>query len=118
MKWLKNILLDVLITLLILIAVVGDISWLLVIIIVYSALILLLRVAVLFNTDMMHTVYRRMYDTPSWPLHLLYAANVLILGIGGRLLVAGLWALIWLFSWLGERKSKSIDAGKKSPAGH
>jgi len=117
MKWLKNILLDLLITLLILIAVVGRVDWLLVIIIVYSALILLLRVVVLFNADMMHTVYKRMSDTPSWPLHLLYAINVFILSAGQRFRITVLWMLIWLFSWLGERKAKSSGAGKKTRAG-
>lgn len=116
MKWMKNNLLDLLLTVLILIAVAGNVDWLMVVIIVYSSLVLLLRVVVLFNADMMHMVYKRMPDMPSWPLHLLYAINVFILSAGQQFLIAGLWLLIWLLSWLGERKATSSGA-KNSSAG-
>ncbi|HKJ69868.1 MAG TPA: hypothetical protein VKA68_18065 [bacterium] len=108
MNWLKSILLDIVVTALILLGVIFQIYWLKVIILVYSALILVVRTAVLFNEDTLRSLFRRIRETPSWPLHILYGINVVVLLAGSWYTVSLLWILIWIFSALSERKAKQI----------
>ncbi len=108
MNWLKSILLDIIVTALILLAVIFRIHWLKIFIMVYSVLIVVIRTAVLFNEDTLRAIFRRIKETPSWPLHVLYGINVIVLLAGSWYIVSILWMFIWILSVLTERKANKI----------
>lgn len=112
MKWLKEAALDVLVTLLIVAATVGELGWLKIPVLIYTSLVLLLKLAVYFNPELLKWVRRR--ATPAWVYHLLYAVNTISLLVYGWWIAAGMWAAIWLISALSERKARALQARKRS----
>lgn len=114
MKWLKEAALDVLVTLLIVAATVGELGWLNIPVLIYTALMLLLKAAVYFNPELLKWVRQR--ATPAWVYHLLYAVNTFVLLVYARWIAASMWAAIWLISALSEHKARALQPRKRAPA--
>lgn len=112
MKWLKEAALDVLVTLLIAAATVGEMGWLKIPVLIYTSLMLLLKAAVFLSPELLKWTRNR--ATPGWLYHLLYAINTAALLVYAWWIAAGMWAAIWLISALSERKARALQARKRS----
>ena len=116
MKWIKEVVLDIAITILIILAVTTEMPWLRMFIIAYTVIMVVLKIIAFSSSSFSPILRGRQRPTaPVWFIHLLYAVNVAFLLVFKWWIVAGLWVLIWIFSWLTERKTASSKtrAGKK-----
>lgn len=104
MKWFREVLLDVAVTVIIILAVTLKISALKYIVFFYTVLMLLLKAIVFFDDSFLQLIKHRRSQAPIWFIHLLYGTNVLILGICGWWITSAQWAVIWLLSWLSQQK--------------
>ena len=110
MKWIKNIVADIIVTIFIIVVVILNIEWLKIVLIGYTILILVLRIVIYFSGGSLFDKKNSSKKAPEWIIHLLYAINVIVLLIFQWWLIGILWILIWLFSWLFQKK-----ATKQSP---
>lgn len=87
MTWIKDVIVDILVTLFIGAAVwLGDI-WMWWVIAVYSALLLIAKGVVLTGDGFLNRTHKSQ-KAPDWFLHVLYAANIILL------MIAGWWILL------------------------
>lgn len=110
MHWIKNALIDIAITVLIVLAVTLDLAWARWIVLIYTPLMLILKIVALLGSQTIGQLKRKDDDVPAWFYHALYAVNVIVPAIDGWWLVAGGWALIWLLSL-------AADVRKRRPTG-
>jgi hypothetical protein len=114
MKWLKNVLVDITVSVVIIIAVVVNLEWLKIVVIAYTALMLLLKIIALVNDQFMKSVKPgKSAQVPLWFISSLYALNVFVLIGFAWYLTAVQWALIWLFSWLAYSKNQKQKVQKR-----
>lgn len=106
MSWIREVIVDILVTLFIGMGVwLGD-PWMWWIIAVYTALLLVAKGLVLTGEGFLART-RQQQSAPDWFLHLLYAVNVALLAIANWWILLTGWAAIWLFSYLGQRRQGS-----------
>ncbi len=104
MSWLKDVIVDITACLVIIVAVFWEHSILSGLVWGYTGLLLLVKFLVFVGDDFLNLMNKAKTDAPQWFSHLLYAINTTALlyfawwyaGIG--------WALIWLLSYLTQRK--------------
>lgn len=107
MKWIKEILVDLIVTVVIVTAVFTELSWLGMIVVIYSPLMLILKGLVALNSGLLELVKPRQSTAPSWVPHLLYGMNcVFLLGFGWWI-TGVIWIGIWGLSWHTDRKMES-----------
>jgi hypothetical protein len=107
MAWIKNIVVDMVATALIMSASVLDISWARWIMLVYTPFMLVLKVAALFLGGFMPIAKRATGpQPPDAVLHGLYALNVIVPLACQWWLVGIGWALIWALSVTADLKAK------------
>ena len=104
MNWLKDVVVDIAVTLFIFSAVLLQDSWMRYVIWAYTALMLLAKVAVLSADSFSQIANKARSDAPEWFSHLLYALNTAALFWGEWWYAGAAWALIWLFSYMAQRK--------------
>lgn len=104
MSWIKEVIVDILVTIFIVVSIwFGDV-WMWWVLVVYTGLLLVAKTAVLMSDGFLSRNQTKQ-QAPNWFIHLLYGANVFLLGYAGWWYLLGGWVLIWLFSYLGQRKS-------------
>lgn len=112
MNWIKEVIVDVAVTIFIIAAVLlGDI-WMKYIIWVYTGIMLLTKGIVLSSDNFLQIVKKSKNNAPEWFAHLLYATNTLVLFYFAWWYAAAGWVLIWLFSFLTQRKLKKRKGNK------
>ncbi len=114
MGWLRHVIVDIAVTVIVLIAVSTGENWAFWVIWIYTPFLLLLKIGALTGG-----VGRSSEGVPDWIYHLLYATNVLALLYAASYWVAGGWVAIWLISAVvGSRQttvgSKTKSKGKKT----
>jgi hypothetical protein len=103
MNWIKNVIVDICVTIFIAVAVwLGDL-WMWWVIAVYTALLLIAK-GVVIRGDGFLRRSQKSQQAPEWFLHLLYALNIALLALANWWFLMAGWCLIWLFSYLGQRK--------------
>jgi hypothetical protein len=103
MEWLKGVLVDICVTILIAVAYwLGD-PWMWWVIAIYTGLLLIAKSMVLTGDGFLRRS-QKSQKAPEWFLHLLYALNVVLLALAGWWYLMAAWVLIWLLSVLGLRK--------------
>jgi hypothetical protein len=112
MKWIKNVVVDIVVSIIIVIGVLVQIQWLQIVIIAYTGLMLFLKFMAVVNEQFMKSVKKTTIQVPLWFTSSLYAFNVFILLGFAWYTTALQWILIWLFSWLAYKKSKQLK-GKR-----
>ncbi len=101
--WLKEALLDFVVTVVIVLAAVPALSWARWIVLLYTPLMLLLKLGALVVAPHLPRMQRR---APDVLFHVLYGINVLALLIGRWWWMAVAWALIWGLSVAAERRQR------------
>jgi len=96
MQWLKQIVVDILATLVIALVVFFDSSPVLeYVVYIYTGLMVLARSITLFSQNFRAITKKKVAEAPVWIYHLLYFLNTAILIFGAYYLVSAGWAFIW-----------------------
>ena len=106
MKWVKNAVVDIIVSVVIVIGVLVHIQWFEIVIIAYTGLMLFLKFLAVVSEQFIKSVKKTTIDVPLWFTSSLYAFNVFILLGFAWYYTAVQWLLIWLFSWIAFRKSQ------------
>ncbi len=104
MSWLKDVIVDIVVTIAIVAAVFVQhpiLTWL---IWGYTGLLLIAKLLVLFGGDAFNMTSKAETEAPNWFSHLLYATNTAVLLYVQWWYLGGCWALVWLLSYLTQRK--------------
>lgn len=104
MSWLKNILVDLLVTAFIIVAVAGGWPWARWVVLGYTGLMLLLKVGALLGRGAVKQLKRTQAGAPTWVFHLLYLVDIVVLALGGWWIAAAGWLAIWLLSYIQQRR--------------
>ncbi len=104
MAWLKNVVVDIVVTIIIVLVTSNVLpAWADWIVLVYTPFILILKAIALFSGA--SKIKQKSEEVPpEWFLHALYAINVAALLYGKWWIFGGMWALTWLFSYIIERR--------------
>ncbi len=106
MSWLKDVIVDILVTVSIALATLQDAVWAKWVVWIYTPFILFLKVVAFFGPSVVKKVGKAKQEgAPDWVFHLLYGANVILLAGAQWWLEAAGWAAIWLISYLASRKA-------------
>ncbi len=105
MTWLKNVLIDLAVTIVIAIYVFAGPVWSYWILVVYTPLMVLLKIAAL--TSGVNTSGKKDAVTPpAWFFHVVYAVNLILLLNANQLLLVAGWAVIWILSAVQEARNQ------------
>lgn len=104
MDWLKEVILDIMVTIFILAAVYLADPWMAWIIWIYTGVMLLTKSLILFGDSFLRLADKAKTSAPVWFTHLLYGVNTAALFIFQWWFAATGWALIWIFSYMAQRK--------------
>jgi len=113
-KLIKYVIIDIIITLFILIVVVLKTPVLDIALAVLTVLLLLARLSVLSNKDMSKKLSKKQPGVPLLFYHILNGANVGLLLIDQKWLLAVAWSVIWYLSWRGYLLMQAKPAAGKS----
>lgn len=118
MEWIKNVIVDIVVSIIIVIGVLIQVQWLQIIIVAYTGLMLFLKFLALVNEQFMKSVKKTTIQVPLWFTSSLYAFNVFILLGFAWYITALQWVLIGLFSWIAYKKSKKVyDSSSRKTRG-
>ncbi|WP_069131813.1 hypothetical protein [Rhodohalobacter halophilus] len=96
MQWIKNIIVDLITTLVIALVVFFESTPALTyVIFIYTGLMVLARTFTLFSGNFRAITKKQVSEVPVWIYHLLYLLNVLFLGVGAFYITAAGWVYIW-----------------------
>ncbi|MFQ5571340.1 MAG: hypothetical protein ACE5G0_16815 [Rhodothermales bacterium] len=110
MGWIKNVLVDVAVTLLIVLATTLDLVWAQWIVLIYTPFMVILKIVAFLGSKTLGHLKQKASGVPTWFYHVLYAVNVLVSAVDQWWLVAGGWALIWLLSIAADMRSRPAAA--------
>jgi hypothetical protein len=104
MSWLRDVIVDIAATALIIATVLTSNSILSGIVWGYTGLLLFVKLLVLFGDDFMNIMNKANNDAPEWFVHFLYATNTGVLLYFQWWYAGACWAVIWITSYLAQRK--------------
>ena len=114
MSWLKHVIVDLAVTAALILAAVLDIAWLRFVLLAYTALVVVLKLAVLAGSAGAAAGRLRAPGVPDALFHVLYGLSVGIAalaawdtGLTTWWLIAGGWLAIWLLSVAAERRARA-----------
>lgn len=102
--WIKHVLLELGVTVLIALATIPDLTWARWIVIAYTGLMLLLKVVALLGGRTLKSFKPTSADVPAWFWHANYAVNIALLAADSWWIMVAAWALIWGLSIAFERR--------------
>lgn len=104
MSWLKDVIVDITVTVVIVISVLTSYGFLAGIVWGYTGLLLLMKCLGLFGDSFRQLMKKSRTEAPEWFSHLLYAINTGVL-LSFQWWYAGAgWAVIWVLSYLTQRR--------------
>lgn len=112
MNWIKNAIVDILVTVIIIVAVIIRVEWLSYVVTGYTIVLLIAKIIIISMNQMQTLMKGRITDVPEWASHMLYATNVIVLAVFNWPVTAALWLVIWLISYLNYKRVRT----KKAPA--
>lgn len=96
--WIKHVILELAVTLMIALATIPDLVWARWIVMIYTGLMLVLKIVALIGGRLLQSVRQPGADVPEWFWHANYAANVLLLALDEWWWMVGAWVAIWIVS--------------------
>jgi hypothetical protein len=115
MGWLKHVIIDLAVTVVIVIAAVTGAVWAQWVVWIYTPFMLLLKLVGVFGAGVTAQFKRAGAEVPTWFYHALYAVNVGVLLVYGWWLVGAGWGLIWILSVAAEmRARRTVGKPKKA----
>lgn len=107
MSWIKDIVVDLIVTAFIISSAFLLESWMWWVIIIYTAIMLLAKIIVLAGDSSLQLIRKTKTEAPDWLSHLLYALNTVALVYGGWWFAAAGWLGIWILSFIAQRKLRA-----------
>ncbi|SMO46842.1 hypothetical protein [Fodinibius sediminis] len=104
MAWLKDVIVDLIASAVIILAVLFQSPILTGIVWGYTGLLLIVKLLGYFGDGVLDLMSKAQNAAPPWFSHLLYALNTGVILIAGWFYLAIGWAIIWFFSYLTQRK--------------
>lgn len=104
MDWLKDVVVDIIATLAIVLSVIVGHPVLTVIIWIYTSLLLIVKLIVLVGDDFLNIMNKANTEAPKWFSHLLYALNTGLLFYADHLYLGAGWTLIWVISFITQQQ--------------
>ncbi len=105
MNSIKEILVDICVTVFIVIAVLLHDPWMWWVIAVYTVLMLIAKGVALYSDGLLRRA-QKMKNENDLILHILYVLNIILLAYAAWWYLAALWILIWLFSYIVKLKEE------------
>jgi hypothetical protein len=120
MRWLRHVIIDLVVTALVLAAAATNLVFLRGLVLGYVILMLLLKGATAFGGGAVAGLRTKTPDVPVWFFHLMYAVNVGVPVVAAFVWttpvwwwsIAAGWALIWGLSILSERQAQTTRRTK------
>lgn len=106
MSWLKDVIVDLAATALIIAAVLTSNAIITGIVWGYTGLLLFVKLLVQFGDSFLNIMNKAKTEAPEWFSHLLYGTNTVVLLFFQWWYAGACWAAIWILSYLTERKIK------------
>lgn len=106
MRWLKQITIDLLATLVIAIVVFFETAFLEYVVYIYTGLMVLARIITLISGNFRKVAKKKVSEAPVWIYHLLYFLNTAFLFFGEFYYTAAGWVFIWLIATYVHRLSE------------
>lgn len=103
MGWLKNVMVDILVTLFIAAAFMLSDTWMWWVIVIYTILLLIAKVVAATSSGFINNA-KESEPAPEWFLHVLYGLNVVLLALSSWWFLTAGWVAIWILSYLGQHK--------------
>lgn len=116
MNWLKHVLVDVAVTVLLVVAATLNLEWAHWIILIYTPLMLILKIVAFTGSHALGKAKQKETGVPVWFYHVLYAVNVAasvwaaMKGMEHWWLIASGWVLIWTLSIAADVRSRPVAA--------
>jgi len=110
MSWIKEVIVDIIATAIIIAAVFTSNSILMGIVWGYTGLILLAKIVAFWGNGFQNMMEKAQTNAPDWFTHLLYAINTGALLFFSHWYAGSAWAVIWLLSYLTQRKLSKSSA--------
>lgn len=107
MRWLKHVLVDLAVTVVIVLATTQDWAWARWLVLIYTPLMLLLKGLALLGGGLVAQVKQPETAVPQGFWHLLYGVNTGVLLVAGWYLTALQWVAIWGLSVAAARRQSS-----------
>ncbi len=108
MQWLKQIVVDILATLVIALVVFFDSSPILeYVVYIYTGLLVIARSFSLFSQNFRAITKKRVEEAPTWVYHLLYFLNTSFLIAGSYYITSAGWVFIWIVAAYVHKKQNS-----------
>ncbi len=120
MSWLKDALVDIAVTVMIVLAAALDLPWARWMVLIYTPFMLIAKVLFFLGGHSISKMKQKVVAVPTWFFHLLYAINVTVAagyalaGAGAATqhwwMIAGGWALIWILSIATDVRMRPVTA--------
>lgn len=107
MSWLKDVIVDIAATLVIIITVLSNQYFLEIIVWGYTGILLAVKLMVVIGDNFMNLINKAKNEAPEWFGHILYGINTIFLLSFQWWYTGVAWALIWLLSYLAQQKIKA-----------
>ena len=102
MSWIKNAIVDIAITIMIVLMIFVGVDWMYWVLVIYTGFMVLIKIVGLLGPAIKSKVSSE--TPPNWFYHLLYGMNVGLLASFQYWPLAGGWVLIWILSVIYQRK--------------
>lgn len=109
MGWIKNVLLDIAVTVVVAVFVFTSADWAYWVVLVYTPFMLLLKLMAVLSRASSPVKKKVEAAAPAWFFHALYGANVVLLLYANWWMMAIGWAGIWLLSAIQESRRSKKD---------
>lgn len=107
MSRLKNALLDISVTVVIVIALATHNHVLELVVVWYTPIMLLLKLIGVFSSSVVNTLQSSKTAAPVWFVYGLYAINIIALAIAAWWWTAAEWGVIWVLSAISQNKAQN-----------
>lgn len=102
--WIRHVLLELGITLIIVLATIADLTWARWIVIAYTGLMVLLKIVAVVGSRTLKSIQPTNRNVPTGFWHVNYAVNIFLLAADAWWLMVSAWALIWILSVVYDRQ--------------
>ncbi len=106
MGWLKNVVVDIAVTVVIALAVTGSERWILMVAYGYSVLMLILKLIYFRGPSFQRKAKKQKDAAPAWFIYALYAINAGLFAAYGHWIFAGIWIVIGVLSYIAQKHSE------------
>lgn len=107
MTWIKHVILDLVILVVLAAWTFTGTEWMWWVIAIYTPLLVVLKLAALSMGVSTAVKAKGGDQAPDWFFHVVYALSLVFMLVAGSMIFAAGWALIWILSAIGQARSRT-----------